>query len=310
VHLIGDGSAVSRKQTSLTLMCQFRKHHSESHHEAAVIRPTLFQSSMFAPERHATGAHYTAEADILRVVKAKTAVEKCIPSRTAGLKGERGSTTMIPVLATQVIATLLAAGPQISVQVVDELWMPAPGIEVRVAPVSSCADPKPAVKPTIGTTQKNGEVALPADGATLLVTVSSEGFLQREECIQLGTTFPGEIPKVQLRMITDPSRGVITHPGFLRGKAKNGDPRTLRLLDFVGVYRDSGGSFYEVKYSERLESLALTLPSGSAIYFRERDRLTFRSPQGVLVFRLAGEQIAGLTYTPKPIGADWFELSR
>jgi hypothetical protein len=216
---------------------------------------------------------------------------------------------MIPVLVTQILATVLAAGPQISIQVVDEFWMPAPGIEVRIAPVNSCADAKPAVQPRIGRTQNNGEIELPADGATLLVTVSSEGFLRREECIHVGSIAPGETPKVQLRLISDPSRTVVTHPGFRR-KAKNGDPRTLRLVDFVGVYRDSAGSFYGVRYSDRPEGLALTLPNGWVIYFRDRDRLTFRSPQGVLVFRLTGEQIAGLTYTPTPIRADAFELDR
>jgi hypothetical protein len=217
---------------------------------------------------------------------------------------------MIPVLATHVIASMLTAGPQISVQVVDEFWMPTPGVEVRISPVSSCADPKPAVEPRLGRTEKNGEVELPAEGASLLVTVRSEGFLPREECVQLGPMSAGEIPKVQLRMVTDPSRAVITHPGVLRGKAKNGDPRTLRLLDFVGVYRDSAGGFLQVKYSERPEGLALALPSGTVIHFRERDRLTFRSPQGVLVFRLVGGQVAGLTYTPNPIRADWFDLDR
>lgn len=79
---------------------------------------------------------------------------------------------------------------------------------------------------------------------------------------------------------------------------------------FRGAYRDSGGSFYEVSYSDRPEGLVLKLPSGSVIHFRDRDRLTFRRPQGVLVFRLARNRIAGLTYTPNPIRANWLELDR
>jgi hypothetical protein len=81
-------------------------------------------------------------------------------------------------------------------------------------------------------------------------------------------------------------------------------------MDFVGLYRDSARAFYYVWYSVRPEALALELPTGAIIHFRERDGLTFRSPQGVLSFRLQEGQLAGLSYTPKTIRADWVKLDR
>jgi hypothetical protein len=182
------------------------------------------------------------------------------------------------------LAVILSGGAQtLSVQVVDPLWLPIPGVEVRVAPVLTCAQPKPTGEARDDTTGKSGEVQLPAPGRMLLLTASMEGFEPQEQCIELGAMAPGETAKVQIRLRLDFSTEIATHSAT---RAKRSNPSAFEALDLVGVYRDSLGQFYRVSYSEQPFSLALNVPSGATIYFSDRDGLSFRSAQGSLVFHL------------------------
>lgn len=70
-------------------------------------------------------------------------------------------------------------------------------------------------------------------------------------------------------------------------------PRTLAVGEFLGVYGDADGRFYEVTIMERAGGIAVSLPGGAVMRFPDRHEASFRGWEGTISFTVEGRRVTG-----------------
>jgi hypothetical protein len=205
----------------------------------------------------------------------------------------------LAMLTVAVAVSQSLSSMTLSVRVVDETWVPLPGIEVELLEVKSCATREPGAAPSIRATSVAGAVEFSvAPERSYVVRAGGEGALERRwVCLRPGASSPTAYVQLRLRSVEEV---VLLHPA-LKDKSK---PSDVPLGSLAGQYRAEGGELYQVSVLEDGKGLEVSLPEGLNLYFPRREGLNFSGPGGTVSFELRDGAVAGLVFTPRVVRAE------
>jgi hypothetical protein len=170
---------------------------------------------------------------------------------------------------------------------------------VRLGEVSNCTTSADETRQRSAVTESDGTVEFPAvsDRAYLVTVEPQGGFEGRQDClnrIRPGTSYS------QIELRPDLSQQVtLIQPAI----EEPSTPRRLGLGDFVGVYTDAAGQFYEVTILDGPAGVALSLPGGGVLRFPERQGSSFHGRDGTISFTVERGRVTGFSVTRTTLSA-------
>lgn len=181
----------------------------------------------------------------------------------------------------------------LSVRIVDPQRAPLPGITVRVGEVGNCTTPTRDSSRRSAVTRADGSVefTVTRERAWLIMVESQGGLEAGHDCLE---RVGAGIAYSQIELRPDLSQQEILNQPSMEQSAP---PRTLGLGDFVGVYTDEAGLFYEVTVLDGAAGVALSSPGGGILRFPNRRGSSFRGSDGTIRFRVARGRVEGFSVT-------------